>query len=61
MQRTLNALHRTVCHFVRFVMVKLYGKHGQSMPPIDDVLLLEPAISIAEKIRTKQVKKKKSH
>lgn len=54
-QRTLNVLHRYMCHIVRFVMVKLYGKHGESVPPIDDKLLLESATSIAEKIRTKQV------
>ena len=35
--------------------MKLYDERGQSMPPIDDRLLLEPATSIAEKIRTKQV------
>lgn len=54
-QRTLNALHRCVCHIVRFVMIKLYGKHGETVPPIDDRLLLESATSIAEKIRTKEV------
>lgn len=51
----LNGLHRYLCLFVRFVMVSLYGERGQSMPPVDDHLLLEPATCIAEKIRTKQV------
>lgn len=53
--RVLNFLHRYLVIFVRLVMVKLYDEHGQSMTPIDDRLLLEPATSIAEKIRTKQV------
>lgn len=53
--RILNLLHRYICIFVRLLMVKLYDERGQSMPPIDDRLLLESATSIAEKIRTKQV------
>lgn len=52
----INGLHHYLCLFVRFIMVKLYGKRGQSMPPVNDRLLLESATSIAEKIRTKQVR-----
>lgn len=55
--RILILLHRYLCVFLRLVMVKFYDERGQSMPPIDDRLLLEPATSIAEKIRTKQVNK----
>lgn len=51
----LNLLHRFICLCVRFVLVKTHGEHGPSMPPIDDLLLLESATSIAEKIRTKKV------
>lgn len=51
----LNLLHRFFCLCVRFVLVKVHGEHGPSMPPIDDLLLLESATSIAEKIRTKKV------
>ena len=51
----LILLHRYFCIFVRLLYVKLYDERGQSMLPIDDRLLLEPATSIAEKIRTKQV------
>lgn len=53
--RSLNFLHRCVCIFFRVINVTFYGKHGQSMPPIDDRLLLESATSIAEKIRIKEV------
>lgn len=51
----LNLLHRFFGLCVRFIMVKRHGEHGPSMPPIDDLLLLESASSIAEKIRTKKV------
>lgn len=54
--RVLNFLHRYLCIFLRLIMVKLYDERGQSMTPIDDRLLLEPATVIAEKIRTKQVR-----
>lgn len=52
----LNLLHRFICLCVRFVLTKTYGEHGPAMPPIDDLLLLESATSIAEKIRTKKVR-----
>lgn len=51
----LNLLHRFFCLCVRFILIKIHGEHGPSMPPIDDLLLLESATSIAEKIRTKKV------
>lgn len=40
----------------RIVFTLFYGKRGYSMPPITDLLLLESATSLAEKIRTKKVK-----
>lgn len=55
--RIINGLHRYLCAFIRFIIVLFRGERGQSMPPIDDRLLLESATSIAEKIRTKQVNK----
>lgn len=55
----LNLFHRLLCVCVRFVLVKVHGEHGQSMPPIEDLLLLESATSIAEKIRNKKVKRNK--
>ncbi|XP_055317975.1 fatty-acid amide hydrolase 2 [Sitodiplosis mosellana] len=51
----LNLLHRFLCLCVRFVVVQVHGEHGPSMAPIDDLLLLESATSIAEKIRTKKI------
>lgn len=51
----LHFLHRYFCIFVRLVYVAIYGKHGPSVPPIEDRILLESATSIAEQIRTKQV------
>lgn len=54
--RVLHLFHRYVCIFVRLVMVAFYGKHGESIPPIDDRLLLESATSIAEKIRKREVR-----
>lgn len=51
----LNLLHRFFCLCLRFILNKTHGEHGPSMPPIDDLLLLESATSIAEKIRTKKV------
>lgn len=53
----LHSMHGLFCSFVHFIMKLMYGKHGKSMPPIDDRLLLESATSLAEQIRTKQVKK----
>lgn len=51
----LNFLSRFLCLCVRFILIKRHGEHGPKMPPIDDLLLLESATSIAEKIRTKKV------
>lgn len=51
----LNLFHRFLSLCVRFVLVKVHGEHGPSMAPIDDLLLLESATSIAEKIRTNKV------
>lgn len=51
----LNFVHRFLMLSVRFVMTKYYGEHGESMPPIDDLILLESATALAEKIRTKKV------
>lgn len=51
----LNLLHRFLGLCVRFILVKVHGEHGESMPPIDNLLLLESATSLAEKIRNKKV------
>lgn len=51
----LNLMHRFLGLCVRFVLIKVKGEHGPSMPAIEDLLLLESATSIAEKIRSKKV------
>lgn len=55
----LNLMHRFLCLCIRFVLVKVHGENGPAMPPIDNLLLLESATSIAEKIRTKKVNRMK--
>lgn len=51
----LQFLYRILVLSVRFLMVRIYGERGQSVPACNEPLLLESATSIAEKIRTKQV------
>lgn len=51
----LNLLHRFIGLCIRFVLVKVHGEHGVSMPDIDNLLLLESATSLAQKIRNKHV------
>lgn len=51
----LNFLHRFVMLSVRFILTKVYGEHGASMPSIDDLILLESATALAEKIRTRKL------
>jgi hypothetical protein len=51
-----NLFQRFLSVFVRFVFKNIiYGERGQSMPPIKNLLLLEPATVLAMKIRTKKV------
>lgn len=51
----MNFFHRFLMLCVRFVLTKYYGEHGKSMPAINDLILLESATALAEKIRTKKV------
>lgn len=51
----LNLLHRFIGLCVRFILVKVHGEHGNSMPAIDNLFLLDSATTLAEKIRTKKV------
>lgn len=55
LRRVESFLHSLVCFIFRVIVTWLYGEKGQSMPPINDVILLESASSLALKIRTKQV------
>ena len=48
-QRLLSVFMRILFKYV------IYGEKGQSTPPIKNLLLLEPASSLAIKIRTKKV------
>lgn len=51
--------HRVVCLIFRVMVTWIYGAKGKSMPPINDLVLLESASSLAHKIRCKKVKKLK--
>lgn len=47
--------HRVLCLLFRVMVTWIYGKKGKSMPPINDLVLLESASSLAHKIRCKKV------
>lgn len=47
--------HRVICLIFRVMVTWIYGKKGKSMPPINDLVLLESASSLAHKIRCKKV------
>lgn len=51
-----NIMQRILSVLMRFIFKNiLYGEKGSSMPPIKNLLLLEPATVLAMKIRTKKV------
>jgi hypothetical protein len=51
-----NLFQRFLNVFMRFLFKNvIYSPKGQSMPPIKNLLLLEPASVLAMKIRTKKV------
>lgn len=51
-----NLLQKFIVLFMRFLFKNvIYNERGQSMPPIKNLLLLEPATVLAMKIRTKKV------
>jgi hypothetical protein len=51
-----NLFQRFLNVFMRFLFKNvIYSPRGQSMPPIKNLLLLEPAAVLAMKIRTKKV------
>ncbi|KAG4070040.1 hypothetical protein HA402_013700 [Bradysia odoriphaga] len=50
----INSLHYAVVTFVRILLTAIYGK-GQSVKPVTNALLKEPATTLARKIRQKQV------
>lgn len=51
-----NILQRFIVVIARFLFKNVFfSEKGQSMPPIKNLLLLEPATVLAMKIRTKKV------
>ncbi|KAG5681221.1 hypothetical protein PVAND_010675 [Polypedilum vanderplanki] len=52
----LNSIHRFLTLVARFIFKYLiYGEKGKIVPPIKNLLLLEPASVLAMKIRTQKV------
>lgn len=47
--------HRVLCLVFRVMVTWIYGAKGKSMPPINDLVLLESASSLAHKIRCKKI------
>lgn len=50
----LSILHHGIVTFVRIILAAIYGK-GDKVKPVTNVLLKEPATSLARKIRQKKV------
>lgn len=51
----LNVGHKFLVLLVRWFLKTVYGEHGQKMPPIRNLILMESASSLALKIRTRKV------
>lgn len=51
----VNVLHRLLVLCVRFIVVKVHGERGPSVQPITNLIQLESATSLAQKIRSKNV------
>lgn len=52
----LTLFHRFCMIVGRLIFKFVYGEKGQAMPPINNLLLTEPATSLAAKIRTQKVR-----
>ena len=50
-----DLLQRLICIVARFVFKKIYGEKGEKVPPVENLLLLDPASVLAMKIRTRKV------
>lgn len=50
-----NIIHRFICLIGRFIFKKVYGEKGDKVPPVKNLLLLDPATVLAMKIRTRKV------
>ncbi|XP_062534223.1 fatty-acid amide hydrolase 2-B-like [Armigeres subalbatus] len=51
----LNVSHKFLVLLVRWFLRTIYGEHGQKMPPIRNLILMESASSLALKIRTRKL------
>lgn len=50
-----DLIHRFLCIISRFIFRKIYGEKGEKVPPVKNLLLLDPATVLAMKIRTRKV------
>uniref|UniRef100_A0A1Q3FKY0 Putative amidase n=2 Tax=Culex tarsalis TaxID=7177 RepID=A0A1Q3FKY0_CULTA len=51
----LNVAHKFLVLIVRWFLRTIYGEHGQKVPPIRNLILMESATSLATKIRTRKL------
>lgn len=51
----LNVAHKFLVLIVRWFLRTVYGEHGQKVPPIRNLILMESATSLATKIRTRKL------
>ncbi|XP_065089727.1 fatty-acid amide hydrolase 2-B [Ochlerotatus camptorhynchus] len=51
----INVGHKFLVLLVRWFLKMIYGEHGQKMPPIRNLILMESASSLAQKIRTRKL------
>lgn len=55
LKTVLNVGHKFLVLLVRWFLRTIYGEHGQKMPPIRNLILMESASSLALKIRTRKL------
>lgn len=51
----INVGHKFLALVVRWFLRTIYGEHGAKMPPIRNLILMESASSLAQKIRTRKL------
>ncbi|XP_055597359.1 fatty-acid amide hydrolase 2 [Uranotaenia lowii] len=55
LKTVVNVWHKFLTLLVRWLLRTIYGEHGARMPPIRNLILMESATSLAQKIRTKKL------
>lgn len=55
MVTALNVAHKFLVLIVRWFLRTIYGEHGQKVPPVRNLILMESATSLATKIRTRKL------